>query len=120
MIEHAEYGTARASFRIGRGEDQAADACVQDGSGAHRARLEGAVEVAAFEAVVAECLAGGAEGDDLGVSGGIGVGDDAIAAAGDDFSVAHDDAAYGHFAGGFSEPRFGNGELEETEIGHCA
>jgi hypothetical protein len=67
---------------------------VEDGSGAHGTGLECDVEGAVFEAVVAEIKAGLAEGDDLGVSGGVVVAEDTILTAADDFVLMDDDGAY--------------------------
>jgi hypothetical protein len=82
---------------------------VEDGSGAHGAGFEGGVEGAVFEAVVFKREAGFAEGDDLGVSGGIGVTEDSVLAAADDLVFADDDRAYGDFAIGFGGVGFDNG-----------
>ncbi len=71
---------------------------MEDGSGAHGAGFEGGVEGAVFEAIVFEGEAGFAEGYDLGVGGGVGVAEDSVLAAGDDFVFVDDDCAYGDFA----------------------
>ena len=73
---------------------------MEDGSGAHGAGLEGGVEVAAVEAVVTEELAGGAEGDDLGMSAGVVIAEDTVIAGGDDLTIAYEDGTDGDFAGG--------------------
>ena len=71
MVHDGEHGAAGAGFGVAGGEDQAGDARVEDGAGAHGAGFERAVERAAGEAVVAERAAGGAQGDDFGVGGGV-------------------------------------------------
>ncbi len=79
-------------------------------------------EGAAGEAVVAEGAAGGAEGDDLGVGGGVGGAEDLVVAAAEDGLAvgSEDDGAYGDFACGFSGAGLGEGEVHEVEVGHDA
>src|SRR5207245_436890 len=89
---------------------------VEDGSGAHRAGLEGDVEGAIFEAVVAEVEASFAEGNDLGVGCGVGVAENSVLAAADDFVLVDDDCAYGDFAVGFGGVGFGYGGSEVGEV----
>ena len=71
VVHDGEDGTAGSGFGVGGGVDEAGDAGVEDGSGAHGAGFERGVEGAVFEAVVFEGEAGFAEGDDLGVGGGV-------------------------------------------------
>jgi hypothetical protein len=85
---------------------------VEDGSGAHGARLESGVESAVFEAIVGEGEAGFAEGYDLGVGGGIGVSEDSVLASADDFVFVDDDGADWDFAVGFGGVGFGYGGAE--------
>ena len=122
VVHDGEDGAAGAGLGVGGGVDEAGDAGVEDGSGAHGAGLEGDVEgAAAFlgeNAVVFEGAAGGAEGDDFGVGGGVVVAEDAIVAAADDVAVGgDDDCADGDFAGGFGGVGFGYGFAEVIEIG---
>ena len=72
--------------------------------------------VAVEQAIVFEGAAGLAEGDDLGVGGGVVVAEDAVLAAGDDFATMDDDGADGDFAGGFGGAGFGDGGAEVGEI----
>ena len=116
MVEDGEDGTAGSGFGIGGGVDEATDASVQDGSGAHGTGFEAGVEGAVFEAVVAEMEAGFAEGYDLGVGGGVGVAEDSVLAAADDLVVVDDDCAYGDFAVRFGRVGFGNGGSEIVEV----
>ena len=95
VVDDGEDGSAGAGFGVGGGVDEARDAGVEDGSGAHGAGLEGAVEGGAFEAVVVEREAGGAEGDDFGVGGGVRGGDDGVVTAAYDFAVEGEDCADG-------------------------
>jgi hypothetical protein len=108
MVEDLEDGTGCAGLGIGGSANEAAEAGVDHGAGAHGAGFEGDIEAAVEEAVVADGGGGGAEGDHLGVGGGVAVAEDAILAAREDFAVADDDGADGDFAGvgggaGFSE-----------------
>ena len=103
MVHDAEDRAAGAGLGVGRGVDEAGDARVEDGAGAHGAGLERDVEGAAGvllrEAVVGEVARGVAEGDDLGVGGGVVVAQDAVLAAGDDLVLIDDDGADGDLAG---------------------
>ena len=58
MVHDGEDAAAGSGFGIVGGVDEASDAGVEDGSGAHGAGLERGVEGAAFEAVVGECATG--------------------------------------------------------------
>ena len=101
MIHDGEHAAAGSGFGVGGGVDEATDARVEDGSGAHGAGFEGDVEGAVCEAIVPEMKAGLAEGDDLGVGGGVAVAKDSVLAAGDDLISVNDDCADGDFAVGF-------------------
>jgi hypothetical protein len=83
----------RAAFRIGGPVIKPADARKRDGARAHRARLERDVEIAIDQPLGTERRAGGADGDDLGMGGRVMVDERAIAGAGDDGAVMHNDAA---------------------------
>ena len=113
-----EHAAAGSGFGVGCGVDEAADARVEDGSGAHGAGFEGDVEGAVVEAVVFECEAGGAEGYDFGVGGGVAVAEDAVLASAYDLIFVDDDCAYGNFACGFGGVGFGDGELHEIDVWH--
>ena len=118
MVHDGEDGAAGAGFGIGSGVDQAGDAGVEDSAGAHGAGFERDVESAAFvvfieEAIVFEGAAGVAEGDDLGVGGGVVFAEDAVLAMGDDLALVDDDGADRDFAGGFGGAGFGDGGAEE-------
>jgi hypothetical protein len=109
MVHDGENRAAGPGFGIACGVDEAGDASVKDGSGAHGAWFERDVESAVFDAVVAEMAAGFAQGDDLGVGSGIGVAEDAVLASADDFALVDDDCAYGHLTGGFGGVGFCHG-----------
>ena len=86
VVHDGEDAAAGPGLGVGSGVDQARDAGVQDGAGAHGAGLERAEERAVEQAVVGECDAGGAEGDDLGVGGGVVVAQNAVVGAGEDLA----------------------------------
>ena len=58
-----------------------------------------------------------AEGDDLGVGGGVVVAQDAVLAAGDDLAVEGEDGADGDFAVTLGGAGFGDAGVEEVEVG---
>ena len=66
LLEEVQKPAGRAAFRISDAEDDAADAAVDDGSGAHGAGFLRHVEVAFGETPIAEGLLGLAEGHLLG------------------------------------------------------
>ncbi len=78
--------------------DQALDASVNQGAGAHGARFNCNKQVAGCQAVITEGCTGFAQSDDLGVGGGVGVRDVAVPAAAYDFSVADHDRTDGNLA----------------------
>ena len=71
VVEHREHRAAGAGLGIGGGEDQAVEAGVNHGSGAHGAGFERDVERAAREPIVAERRGRRAQGDDFRVGCGI-------------------------------------------------
>jgi hypothetical protein len=124
VVHDGEDRAAGSGFGVGGGVDEAGDACVEDRSGAHGAGFECDVEGAVFEAVVAEIEAGLAEGDDLGVSGGVVVAEDTVLTAADDFVLMDDDGAYGNLAVGFGGIGFCDGFAKVGFVvfvrrGHC-
>ncbi len=119
VIEDGEDGAAGSGFGVGGGVDEAGDAGVEDGSGAHGAGFECGVESAVFEPVVFERQAGFAEGYDLSVGGGVAVAEDTVLATADDFVFVDDDCAYGDFAVGFGGLSFGDCGAEVVEISHA-
>jgi hypothetical protein len=119
MVHDGEDRAAGSGFGIGGGVDEARDAGVEDGSGAHGAGFECCVEGAVFEAVVGEGAAGFAKGDDLGVGSGVAVAEDPVLASADDFVFVDDECAYGDFAIGFGVVCFGDGSAQIGEVsGH--
>ena len=67
----APQAAARAGLRVVRAEEHAADACVDDGAGAHGARLERHRQRAVGESPRAARATGLAHGGKLGVAGGV-------------------------------------------------
>ncbi len=112
VVEDGERAAAGAGLGVGGGVEEAADARVKNGAGAHGAGLERGVEVAVEQAVVAEGAAGGAEGEDFGVGGGVLIGNDAIVGSSDDLIFKDDDGAYGDFACSLGEVGLGDGFAE--------
>jgi len=122
VVHYAENRAACSGFGIAGGEDEAGDAGVEDGAGAHSAGFEGAIEgAAAFgskEAIVCEGEAGCSEGYDLGMRCGVVGAEDLVIAAADDFAGGRDDdRADWDLACCFRGLRFGDGEVHEIIVG---
>jgi len=88
----------RAAFGIGSAEVEPADTCEGYRRRAHRARLQRHMEIAVGEPLAAERARRRANGDELGMRGGVAIGKRTIAGAGDHLVIAHDDAADRHLA----------------------
>ena len=116
VVHDAEDAAAGSGFGVVGGVDEAGDAGVEDGSGAHGAGFEGDVEGAAGEPVVRERKAGLTEGYDLGVGRGVAVTEDSVLAAADDLVVIDDDGTYGDFAFQFGGAGFGDGEAHHLLV----
>jgi hypothetical protein len=67
-------------------------------AGAHGARFNCSKQFTAFQTMVAEGGTGLAQGDDLGVGRGIGIGEVAVLPAGYDFSLVNDNSADRNFS----------------------
>ncbi len=80
-----------AEAKVAGAEDEPSNAGVNEGAGAHGAGLEGAIKGGAFEAVVAEAAGGLAEGENFGVSGGVGQGDGGVGGGSQQGAVGADD-----------------------------
>ena len=117
MVHDGEDAAAGSGLGVGGGVDEATDAGVEDGSGAHGTGFEGDVEGAVVEAVVAEVKASLAEGYDLGMGGGVVVAEDPVLAAGDDLVVVDDDCTHGNFAFHLGGAGFGDGGAEVVFVG---
>jgi len=116
MIEDREHRAGGACFGVGGGEDEAVEAGVDHGSGAHGAGLKRDIERAAEETIVTECGRCFAHGDDLGVGCWVCVAQDAVLASSDDCSVMNHDGANGDFAGRLGEASLRERGLHGVEI----
>lgn len=103
-LKEIPKATGSSAFGIGAAKDDAADATVDDGSGAHGAGFFGDVEITLVQAPIAHGALGLGEGEHLGMGGGILQSLDLIPGAGDYLSLMDDDGSDGHFVlmGGFS------------------
>ncbi len=72
---------------------------MHESAGTHGARFNCSKQFTAFQTMVTEGGTGLAQGDDLGMGSGIGIGEVAIAAASDDFAVVHHHGTDGDFSG---------------------
>lgn len=111
--EDFETRTYGATFGIVRAVDEARDAGLDDGAGAHAAGFECDVEGGSCHAIVFEESGGFADYDDLGVSCRIAVPDCAVTGAREDFAVVNDESADGDFPGGGRAAGFLDGELHK-------
>src|SRR6202007_3124714 len=78
--------------------DEASDACVSDGSGAHRTGLNRHVNVAVEHPVIADGDSSLTQSDDLRVSRGVVQCHWAIATASDNLAIAHDYGSHRNLA----------------------
>lgn len=97
MIEHMQDRTGCPGFWIACGVDQAVQAGMNHCAGAHGAGLKRDVELAVSQAIIAERLCRGAQGDDLGMSGWVEIAQDSVLSARDDFAVVNDYGSDGDF-----------------------
>lgn len=93
-----DYAACRAGFGFCRAVDDAADAGLDDGGGAHGAGFERDVEVALVEAVVLKGGTCGGKGADFGVAADVVVVDAGVVGGGDDLIVGDNDRADRDFA----------------------
>jgi hypothetical protein len=101
-VGYLEFAADASEAEVAGAEDEAREAGGDEGSGAHHAGLERAVEGRAGEAVVAEVGGGFADGQDLGVGGGVVAGDGRVPAAADDLAIDDDDGSDGDFTRAFT------------------
>src|SRR5690606_27656896 len=118
LVEEAGTMGDGAALGVVRAPDDAADAGVADGPGAHGAGLERDIEGQAGEAVVSQLRRRSAEGDDLGVGGRIMGADGAVATLGDDLAGRFNDdhAADGSLSRVRRRLRTGQGHVHEPLI----
>lgn len=111
-----EAGADRAALGIVGAIDEARDAGLDDGAGAHAARFDGDVERGIGEAIIAEQARSFAEDDDFGVGSGVIITDSAIAGAREDFAVVDNRGANGNLACGSRGQGFSERFLHELDI----
>jgi hypothetical protein len=97
--KHLKAATHRPALGVISAVDQAWDASLNNRAGTHAARLDGDIESGACKAVVAQLARRFAKDDDFGVSRGIVIADGAVAGAGNDLAIVHQNRAYGNLAG---------------------
>lgn len=114
--EDLETGTHGATFGIVRAVDEARDAGLDDGAGAHAAGLKCDVQCSSCHAIVFEESGGFANYNDLGVSCWIAVADCAVTRAREDSAVVNDESANGDFPGGRRAAGFLDGELHKRIV----
>lgn len=98
VLADLKEGDARSGFRIVAAVDDAPNAGVDEGPGAHRAWLEGDVDRHLAQAKGPEAMGCGAKGDKLSVRGRILAPLARISAARDDLILIDGDSAHGHLA----------------------
>jgi hypothetical protein len=99
MIDNGQYRMNGSRFGVIGSIDQAADTSVNQSSGTHGARLNCNKQIAVDKAIVTQVLTRLAQGDNLGMGGGIVVNNVAVGAAADDASLMHDDGTDRDFSG---------------------
>jgi quercetin dioxygenase-like cupin family protein len=114
--EQLEAGTEGAAFEVIGGIDEAGNPRLNDRTGAHGAGLEGNVEDAAGEAVVAEEAGGFPNDDDFGVGGGVIIANGAIAGTREDDIVVDEHGANGDLTGVRRGAGFVKSKLQIVEI----
>jgi len=105
--EDLEAAVDGAAFGVVSAVDEAWDAGLDNGAGAHAARLDGDVERGVGEAVVAEEARGFAKNCNFGMGGGVTIADGAVAGTGEDLGVMDEDGTNGDFTGRNCGARFG-------------
>lgn len=96
--EDFEAGSDGAAFGVVSTVDEARDAGMDDGAGAHAAGLDGDVEGGVREAVVAEEASGFAESDDLSVRSGVTIADGTVAGTDENLAVMDENGANRDFS----------------------
>src|SRR5215467_11601388 len=116
VAEDLETTTHRPAFGIIAAVDQAPNACLNHGTGAHRARLDSNVESRAREAVVPKQSRGLTKHDDFGVGCGVAIANRAIAGARQDFAIVHEYRTNWHFARSSRGASLRKGLLHEHDV----
>ena len=108
----------RPALGIGGAEIKPPDTGKRHRRRAHGAGLERHIEIAICEALGAECSRRLPDRQQFGVRGRVAVGQRAVAGAGDDFTVAHDDAADRHLTARGCSAGFVEGDGHEGRRRH--
>jgi hypothetical protein len=116
VCEDFETGTDGAALWIIGAIDEARDAGLDHGPGAHAARFQGDVESRASHAVIAEEASGFADHDDLCVRGGIAIENRAVAGAGENLTLMDEHGADGYFACCGRSAGFFESHLHEPDV----
>ncbi len=114
--EDFETGADGATFGVIGAVDEARNAGLNHGAGAHGAGFESHVQRGTGQAIVGENASAFAKHDDFGVSSRIVIANGAVARAGDDFVFVDEDSADGDFAGLRGGASFGKCELHVIEV----
>jgi hypothetical protein len=93
MLQKLHDAVDGTRLGVGGSIDQTLDAGVDHGAGTHGARFDCNKQLTADEAMVAEGAGGVTQGNDLGMGGGVTIGEIAIAAAANDLILEDDNGA---------------------------
>ena len=96
LREKVEHRPGRPGLRLGRAENDAIQACLQDRARAHGARFQRHVEGATVEPVVAERQGAGTQCANLGMRGRVVQGHRRVVSGGDPYAVLHQHRADRH------------------------
>jgi hypothetical protein len=117
MGKNFEAGSDGAALRVIAAINEAGDASLNHGAGAHAAGLDGNVQSRGGETVVADHASSLAEHRHFGVRRGVTVADGAITGTRDDFRILDQDGTDGNLAGCPSQTGFFDGVAHEFAIG---
>lgn len=98
MIKNGKARSHRATLRIIRAVDEALDARLYHGSGAHCTRLNRHVQRSAWQPIISDCLRGLAERENLGMRRRIAVGDGTVTRSPHNSMIDHNDRAHGYLS----------------------
>lgn len=116
--EDFKAGANRAAFGFVGAVDEAGDAGLEHGSGAHRAGLDRHVKSRPEQAIVSHAECGFAKRENLGMGRGIAVGDGAVAGARDYLFIDDEDGADGNLAALGGIARFGERLMHEGKVAY--
>jgi len=128
MMQHLHHRLNCARLGIVGAVNQAFDSGVHHRTGAHGAGFDCNKQIAVHQSMVTRRRTRVAQGHDLGMSGGIVVGDVAIPSAADDAAIAHDHGSDRNLSGfqralggaqGFFHPQFVVAEFVVREFVGC-